>query len=166
MKKFLTTAVLLFILHNVFSQEKNQYYEMLNVSFLKYIDCMDQNRKQIIITRGGMEVDPIRFDNGFIALDYLPMGFELSQEILAFGFRGVYLNSVKARKLLKKPRGFVFVDGPNIIKDTIDIYISSREVVRKDKIVNIVISASVKCRWTYCYQAAKWQLLYVESRGI
>ncbi|MCD7970423.1 MAG: hypothetical protein LUF87_08720 [Alistipes sp.] len=142
-----------------YSQEKNQLSQMINETFLRYI----QYEKEWCAKNG----KKLNFNGYYISLEHLPMEFTFTEEILDYPFKYIYVSCSDIKKTLKQKRPVLYLGGPIIKGDEIELIVSLRTVNRKRNIINISSGAFwFSCKWKYSVEDNKWKLISEEVGGI
>lgn len=159
-----------FILFSVQSnaQDKNDLDSMINVSILEYVKITND------LIKGGFNLRKINdYSDVYVLTEKCPVGFELTSEVKALGFKAI-TNVFSKKNIFKKSKAILGFAGPIINKDKIIISLSRASVKSKWKISNLLgkrhlyegHSGPIICTWKYSQEIEKWTLIDVEDAGI
>ncbi len=153
----------IFFQPDAYSRSDNELFDIINKSFMEYVKVDKSYSRYTAIDD---PADP--YKNVFIELQYLPRGFEFSQEVWNLNFRGVYTNFLNSRgkKVMRKPRTVIFPT-VELNGDEIEVRFSVRVIQYKKGVVRHTVGSFwVSSYWKYSNESDKWEFIKSEGGGI
>lgn len=147
---------------SLFCQEKNNQIEaMINNSISSYIDHINKQIEEGIITEQYME-------RLHLSIDALPLDFQFSDKIKNSNIPIISLsNTTLYKRKLKKGVNFILFEAIYLIDNQLIFKVSSRYAkLTSKKHLNIEISSWGIYKYQYSCEKRVWELIEIKYEGI